>query len=151
MNVSTSLSQLQPHEHQMRTVYDLDKLAELLLSVYTEGGIRAWQPIAAANDDGSYRLIHGHRRWLALIFGAALPDWLARQKADGSPVEQVTVETGRIFLTQMVEHFDNLLSAGLSASSRHTMESAMDKVAQPGLGKPNASAWDVQCGSGSSI
>ncbi|MCA9983357.1 MAG: ParB N-terminal domain-containing protein [Anaerolineales bacterium] len=120
MNVSTSLNQLQPHEHQMRTVYDLDKLAELLLSVYSEGGIRAWQPIvAAANDDGSFRLIHGHRRWLALIFGAALPDWLARQKADGQPVDQVTVETGRTFLTQMVEHFDNLLSAGQALLKRY--------------------------------
>ena len=93
MNVSTSLRQLQPHEHQMRTVYDLDKLAALLLSVYTEGGIRAWHPIvAAANEDGSYRLIHGHRRWLALIFGAALVDWLARLKSFGidifSPLKQ---------------------------------------------------------------
>ena len=120
MNVSTSLNQLQPHEHQMRTHYDLDKLAELLLSVHTEGGIRVWQPIvAAANKDGSYRLIHGHRRWLALIFGAALPDWLAKQKADGHPVEQVTIETGRTFLTQMVKHFDNLLVAGQALLKRY--------------------------------
>lgn len=41
------------------------------------------------------------------------------------------------------EHHVAVYLAGLSASSRRTMESALDKVAQLGLDSPNATAWDV--------
>ena len=41
------------------------------------------------------------------------------------------------------EHPVAVYLAGLSAGSRRTMESALDKVAQLGLGNPNATAWDL--------
>ena len=44
------------------------------------------------------------------------------------------------------EHPVAVYLAGLSPSSRRTMANALDRVAQLGLGNPDATAWDVPLG-----
>ena len=49
---TTPLKQLKAHPAQMRTTYDLEKLATLTLQVY-ERGLDSWQPIVASpNGEG---------------------------------------------------------------------------------------------------
>jgi ParB-like chromosome segregation protein Spo0J len=51
----------------MRTEMDPEEMARLTLQVY-ERGLSEYQPIVAAEDgDGAYRVVSGHRRWLATL------------------------------------------------------------------------------------
>ena len=58
---------LREHPAQMRTEMDPEEMARLVLQVY-ERGLDAHQPIVvAANGDDTYRVVSGHRRWLAAL------------------------------------------------------------------------------------
>ena len=58
---TTALKQLKAHPAQMRTSYDLDKLAALTLQIF-ERGLDQWQPIAASPNGEGYHIVSGHRR-----------------------------------------------------------------------------------------
>ena len=58
---------LREHPAQMRTEMDPHELARLVLQV-RERGLDPHQPILAAdNGAGTYRVVSGHRRWLAAL------------------------------------------------------------------------------------
>ena len=64
---SVKLRSLREHPAQMRTEMDPEEMARLVLQVY-ERGLDGHQPIVAAEDgDGAYRVVSGHRRWLAAL------------------------------------------------------------------------------------
>ncbi len=74
------LMQLHIHDAHDRTRYDLDKLAGLTLQV-VERNLDEWQPVTAAlaksanGKAAQYRIISGHRRWLARILAYAVLEW----------------------------------------------------------------------------
>ena len=73
---------LREHPAQMRTEMDPEEMARLVLQVY-ERGLDAHQPIVvAANGDGTYRVVSGHRRWLAALLAQEVKV-RAGGKADG--------------------------------------------------------------------
>ncbi len=80
VSVVVTLAQLHIHDAHDRTRYDLDKLAGLTLQV-VERNLDKWQPVTAALSQpangkaAQYRIISGHRRWLARILAYAVLEW----------------------------------------------------------------------------
>ncbi|MDY7076587.1 MAG: ParB N-terminal domain-containing protein [Chloroflexota bacterium] len=73
---------LREHPAQMRTEMDPHELARLVLQV-CERGLDPHQPILAAdNGDGTYRVVSGHRRWLAALLAEEVKARIDR-KEDG--------------------------------------------------------------------
>ncbi|MBN1179930.1 MAG: ParB N-terminal domain-containing protein [Anaerolineae bacterium] len=65
--VQMQLKSLREHPAQMRTRMDVEEMARLTLQVH-ERGLDAHQPVVvAANGDGTFRVVSGHRRWLAVL------------------------------------------------------------------------------------
>jgi hypothetical protein len=65
--IQVQLKNLREHPAQMRTEMGTEEMARLTLQV-CERGLDAHQPIvAAANGDGTFRVVSGHRRWLAAL------------------------------------------------------------------------------------
>ncbi len=65
--ITVPMCSLREHPAQMRTEMDSEEMARLTLQVY-ERGLSPHQPIlVAADGDGTYRVVSGHRRWLAAL------------------------------------------------------------------------------------
>ncbi|MCA9941912.1 MAG: ParB N-terminal domain-containing protein, partial [Anaerolineales bacterium] len=98
----TPLKQLKVHPAQMRTTYDLEKLATLTLQVY-ERGLDSWQPIVASPNGEGYHIVSGHRRHMAQLFSFALRDW-AKEHTD----TEISIEVVRTMITTLVESLGTL-------------------------------------------
>ncbi|MDQ0351536.1 ParB family chromosome partitioning protein [Alkalibacillus filiformis] len=63
--VEIEVSKIQPNQYQPRTIFDEEKISELAQTIHTHGMI---QPIVVRKleDDESYELIAGERRWRAV-------------------------------------------------------------------------------------
>ena len=75
---TVKLNQLTRHMGQMRTTINLQKLAELTVSVYYND-IFDWNRILVSQGGGKngsthYPILSGNRRYLAKVFATALPD-----------------------------------------------------------------------------
>jgi len=76
--VTVPIRSLREHPAQMRTEMKPGEMAKLVLQVY-ERGLSPHQPIIVAdNGDGTYRVVSGHRRWLAALLAAEV-----KARADG--------------------------------------------------------------------
>jgi hypothetical protein len=92
---SVKLRSLREHPAQMRTEMDPEEMARLVLQVY-ERGLDEHQPIVAAQDsDGAYRVVSGHRRWLAALLAEEVKVRLDGKK-DGANLD---------FVRQVVSEF----------------------------------------------
>ena len=78
--ITAPLTALKRHPGQMRTTYDLEKMATLTLQIY-ERNLDEWQPIVATPNGEGYHIISGHRRHMACLFAFALDDWREKQKS----------------------------------------------------------------------
>jgi hypothetical protein len=85
--VQVQLKNLREHPAQMRTRMDVEEMARLTLQVH-ERGLDAHQPIvAAANGDGTFRVVSGHRRWLAALLAHEV-----RARLDGKKKTNVDLD-----------------------------------------------------------
>ena len=99
---TTPLKQLKVHPAQMRTTYDLEKLATLTLQVY-ERGLDSWQPIVASPNGEGYHIVSGHRRHMAQLFSVALREW-----AKEHPDTEISIEIARKMINTLVEELGTL-------------------------------------------
>ncbi len=84
--ITVKLRSLREHPAQMRTEMDPEEMARLVLQVYVRG-LDEHQPIVAAeNGDGAYRVISGHRRWLAALLAEKVKARLDGRK-DGADLD----------------------------------------------------------------
>ena len=97
-----AIKQLKAHPAQMRTTYDLERLATLTLQVY-ERGLHSWQPIVASPNGEGYHIVSGHRRHMAQLFSFALQDW-----AKEHPDTEITIEVVRTMINTLVESLGTL-------------------------------------------
>jgi hypothetical protein len=106
------------HPAQMRTLYDLDKMVALTLTVY-ERGLAEWQPLVAAPDGtGGYYLVSGHRRRMARLFAWALETWLTHPDSGIDQSAPVTIETVRDFIGTLVEKYEFVESAAEALAAK---------------------------------
>ena len=110
------LRQLKTHPAQMRTTYDLEKLATLILQVY-ERGLDQWQPIAATPNSAGYHIVSGHRRHMAQLFAFALRDWV-----QDHPDTEVTIEVVRAMIDTLVDSLGSLEQVVASLLTKHGEE-----------------------------
>ncbi|MCB8980593.1 MAG: ParB N-terminal domain-containing protein [Ardenticatenaceae bacterium] len=108
-----TLKQLKVHPAQMRTTYDLEKLATLTLQVY-ERGLDQWQPIAATPNGEGYHIVSGHRRHMAQLFAFALREW-AQAHLD----TEITVEVVRTMIHTLVDSLGSLEQVVASLLTKH--------------------------------
>ena len=99
---TTALKHLKAHPAQMRTTYDLEKLATLTLQVF-ERGLDQWQAIVASSNGEGYHIVSGHRRHMAQLFSFALRDW-AKEHAD----TEISIEIVRTMINTLVESLGTL-------------------------------------------
>ena len=85
------ISQIRENRYQPRSVFDEEALASLTASIQELGVL---QPILVrANEDGSFELIAGERRWRAAQqAGLATIPAVVREVADAGSLEQALVE-----------------------------------------------------------
>ena len=91
--VEVTLTSVEPHPSNMRHVYETVPMAELVLKM-VRGGYDVNSPAMVREiEDGSYQLIRGHRRRIALYFTSTL---LALGE---KPASEMTIE----YVTEMLE------------------------------------------------
>jgi hypothetical protein len=105
--ITAPLTALKRHPGQMRTTYDLEKMAALTLQIY-ERNLDEWQPIVATPNGEGYHIISGHRRHMACLFAFALDDWREKQKSTEGPA---TIETVREMLSTLVNKHGDVETA----------------------------------------
>lgn len=114
------LDQLKTHPAQMRTTYNLEKLAELVVKIFHQG-LHEWQPILIGKN-GSDRapIISGHRRHLAVTFSQYLPVWLKE--------EEIGVETEKISIQQVNQMLNALVKSENNIAFAADMETAVSQI-----------------------
>lgn len=125
------LMQLHIHDAHDRTRYDLDKLAGLTLQV-VERNLDEWQPVTAAlaqpanGKAAQYRIISGHRRWLARILAYAVLEWAKLPDHQARTENGIDLPFVRDLLVEIVqtltgqEKVAGSVQMTLSAESVHT-------------------------------
>lgn len=108
---TVKLNQLTRHMGQMRTTINLQKLAELTVSVYYND-IFDWNRILVSQGGGKngsthYPILSGNRRYLAKVFATALPDWLPDNVPDWQKDQPVTAEMALAFIGSHIPEHDN--------------------------------------------
>lgn len=99
---TVKLTQLTRHIGQMRTTIDLQKLAELTVSVF-HNDIFDWNPILVSqgreeNGTTRYPILSGNRRYIARVFATALKDWLGGEASGWTEDQPVTAEQTLAFI-----------------------------------------------------
>ncbi len=125
------LKQLHIHDAHDRTRYDLDKLAGLTLQV-VERNLDEWQPVTAAlaqpanGKAAQYRIISGHRRWLARILAYAVLEWAKLPDHQARTENGIDLPFVRELLVEIVQtltgqqRVEGSVQMTLSAESVHT-------------------------------
>lgn len=115
------LDALKTHPAQMRTAYNLQQLAELIIKIYDEG-LQTWQPILIGQyDNGKAPIISGHRRHLAVAFSHYLPIWLAAQ-GEAVAKEDVELSHAQHMLHQLIPHeADIAMAADVETAVSHAL------------------------------
>jgi hypothetical protein len=124
------VADLHAHPAQMRTVYNLEAMAELTLQILANRGVDAWNPIVVttAPESKGYYVVSGHRRRMATLFSWAVEYYLGQHPEPEARRAAYTIEEMQTFLQTLLTKYEDIESAADAVATKfaeRTLEVAL--------------------------